>query len=78
MKIKIVHTADNHIGMKFGSYPPNVKERLIEERVNALEAIITKANNLEAHFLVVAGDLFDSVNMKVSDIKKVAELLNHF
>lgn len=78
MKIKIVHTADNHIGMKFSNYPSPVKEQLIAERIMALNNIVNIANNKQAHFLVVAGDLFDTTNVKVSDIKEVATLLNTF
>ena len=78
MSIKIVHTADNHIGMKFSNYPSPVKEHLIAERIAALKNIITIANQKKAHFLVIAGDLFDTINVKVADIKDVAVLLKTF
>ena len=56
---RILHTADNHIGISFGRYPDAVCDRLLEERFTALERIVATANEREAHFLVVAGDLFD-------------------
>ena len=56
---RILHTADNHIGISFGRYPESTQGRLIEERFTALERIVATANECEAHFLVVAGDLFD-------------------
>lgn len=78
MTIKILHTADNHIGMKFNNYPSSVKDQLIAERIEALKNIVQIANQKQVHFLVIAGDLFDSTNIKQSDIKEVATLLNTF
>ncbi len=80
MNIRIVHTADNHIGLKFKSrqYPPGVRSTLVQERLDALSRVITTANEREAHFLVVAGDLFDSVHVSQSDIKSVADILRTF
>jgi DNA repair exonuclease SbcCD nuclease subunit len=77
--IRIVHTADNHIGMKFNSrYPANVSERLVNERIDALKRIIGKANEFNAHFIVIAGDLFDSVSISQKDIKTTADALGTF
>ncbi len=78
MTIKIVHTADNHIGMKFNSYPPEVKAKLVQERFNALKNIVVMANSRAANFLVVAGDLFDTINVSMNDIKEVISVLNGF
>ena len=80
MKIRIVHTADNHIGLKFKSrqYPPDVRSTLVQERLDGLTRVVSTANNREAHFLVVAGDLFDSVNVSKTDIKNVADILRTF
>ncbi len=75
-----MHTADNHIGMKFSNkeYPQKVKEKLLEERLNALKRIVDNANETHCHFLVIAGDLFDSVNVKSGDIKATVKILNSF
>jgi exonuclease SbcD len=80
VKIRIVHTADNHIGLKFKSrqYPPSVRSALVQERLDGLTRVVSTANNREAHFLVVAGDLFDSVNVSKTDIKSVADILRTF
>jgi len=59
MPIRIVHTADSHIGLPFKQYPTAVANRLIEERHSALGRLVTVANEQNAHFFVVAGDLFD-------------------
>jgi len=77
MPIRIIHTADNHIGLPFKQYPA-VAERLIAERFLALERLVAIANEQSAHFFVVAGDLFDSPRVRVGDIDKVAAVLRGF
>lgn len=78
--IRIVHTADNHIGLKFKGrhYGQEVREKLIQERLDALHRIVAVANERQAHFLVVAGDLFDSVNVSLKEIKGAADILKSF
>jgi DNA repair exonuclease SbcCD nuclease subunit len=78
MSIRIIHTADNHIGLPFKQYPGEVGDRLIEERFLALERLVAMANERKAHFFVVAGDLFDSTRVKAGDIEKAAALLRGF
>lgn len=78
MPIRIVHTADNHIGLPFKQYPADVANRLIEERFLALERLVSEANTRDAHFFVVAGDLFDSTRVKAGDIEKAANVLRGF
>ena len=74
MPIRIVHTADNHIGIKYLKYPENVRKTLVSERFDALERLVKMANDKLAHFFVVAGDLFDSTQVKVGDIEKTVAL----
>lgn len=78
MPIRIVHTADNHIGIKYLKYPENVRKTLVSERFDALERLVKMANDKLAHFFVVAGDLFDSTQVKVGDIEKTVALLKGF
>ena len=78
MPIKILHTADNHIGLKFSSYSPTTKERLIQERFDSLQQIVDVGNTQLVNYLVIAGDLFDTTTMKVADITKTANILNGF
>ena len=79
MPIKIVHTADNHIGMRF-SHIPNIeaREKMVAERILALKRIVDFANINKADFLVVAGDLFDKLKTPSDDLKKTATILNNF
>lgn len=78
MPIRIIHTADNHIGLPFKQYPTDVATRLIDERFLALERLVAEANEQKAHFFVVAGDLFDSTRVKKEDIEKAAAVLRGF
>lgn len=78
MSIRILHTADNHIGISFPRYPDDVRERLLAERFEALERLVTTANEREAHFFVVAGDLFDKLSVSAADIKRTVEVLKRF
>ncbi len=78
MSIRIIHTADNHIGLPFKQYPAEVASRLIEERFAALGRLVTVGNEQKAHFFVVAGDLFDSTRVKKEDIDKAAAVLRGF
>ncbi|HMN04435.1 MAG TPA: metallophosphoesterase [Flavobacteriales bacterium] len=78
MPIRILHTADNHIGLSFGSYPDGVRERLVNERFDALQRMVHEANQRQAHFFVVSGDLFDKVTVPVADITRTVDILKGF
>src|SRR5665648_731667 len=60
--MKIFHTADLHIGMKFNNYPEPVRSQLKQARADVLGKIVSIANKQECNIFVVAGDLFDSIN----------------
>ncbi len=78
--IRIVHTADNHLGLQFTSrrYSDELRRRLINERFDALERVVGIATERHAHLLVVAGDLFDSVGVAKRDIERAAAILRSF
>jgi predicted phosphodiesterase len=74
--VRILHTADNHIGLKFSNYKgTSAQEALIQERFDALQNIVDQSNTLDVHFLVVAGDLFDDLKVPQKDIKAVVSIL---
>ncbi len=77
MALKIFHTGDIHIGMRFNNYG-EVKEKLIEARFNSLESMINKSNELNADMFVVAGDLFNSIKVAKKDVKRTVNILNKF
>ncbi len=78
--LRIVHTADNHLGLRFTGrhYPERVRKMLVDERFEALERVVAIANQSRAHLLVVAGDLFDSVGVRGDDIERAATILRRF
>jgi exonuclease SbcD len=78
MSLKILLTADNHIGLRFEGYPDEVKEVLEEERFVALERLIQQANTRHADFVVVAGDLFDRLGVPAGDVKRALGILGQF
>lgn len=78
MSLRILHTADNHIGISFAQYPDAVRGRLLEERFTALERIVATANGRKAHFLVVAGDLFDKQTVTKRMVERAVAVLARF
>lgn len=78
MSLRILHTADNHIGLSFNQYPETARKRLIGERYAALERMVTTANDRKAHFIVVAGDLFDKTTLTQAQIERAVKILGKF
>lgn len=78
MDLKIFHTGDLHIGMKFNNYPDFLKNDLIEARFETLENMILKANKEQSHLFIIAGDLFDKINIAKKDIIRVITILEKF
>lgn len=78
MALRILLTADNHIGISFAQYPDVVRDRLLEERFAALERLVCTANERCAHFLVVAGDLFDKQMVAKKMVEKAVGILARF
>lgn len=76
--MKIYHTADVHIGLKFSTYSASVSKVLVDERFGVLERMVNRANEEGCDFFVVAGDLFDSVSIPDRDVKRAIEILRLF
>lgn len=78
MDLKIQHTGDLHIGMRFSGYPEEIKAKLISARLETLDKIVKMANEKEADILVVAGDLFESITVGKKHISDTIKALNKF
>jgi exonuclease SbcD len=78
MSLRILHTADNHIGLSFNQYPEPARERLIEERFASLGRLVATANERAAHFFVVAGDLFDKTTLTKAQVERAVNILGKF
>lgn len=75
--MKILHTADLHLGMKFAGYP-EVQQELCQARFATLERLVETANAESCDLFVIAGDLFDRVGVAKRDIIQTVGILNRF
>ncbi len=78
MSLKIFHTADLHIGMKFNGYPEGIREQLVEARSGVLDKMIEMANAMQCNLFVVAGDLFNNIRITKGNVERVAESFDAF
>lgn len=80
MSIRIFHTADLHLGLRFtrGGYPPGLRERLVGQRLETLGSMVDTANERGCGLLVVAGDLFDNPRVARGLVRQAAETLGRF
>ncbi len=77
MALRILATADLHLGMRFGGYP-QLQESLAEARFAALEKLVAQANERDCALLIVAGDLFHGLSLPKREIQRAAAALNEF
>jgi DNA repair exonuclease SbcCD nuclease subunit len=78
MALRVLATADLHLGMRFGGYPPLLQADLTEARFAALENLVRQGNARECHLLIVAGDLFHRLSLSKREIQRAADALNEF
>ena len=78
MSVKIFHTGDIHLGMKFNGYGDEIRGTLAEARFLSLENMIEKSNELDADLFVIAGDLFNTTKVAKRDIERSVKILNKF
>jgi exonuclease SbcD len=78
MPLRILHTSDIHLGMKFASYDGEVQQKLVEARFESLSRIVAAANEHRCDLLVVAGDLFDRVTVAKRDGVRAAATFGEF
>ena len=78
MKLKIFHTADVHLGLKFGSYPDELARKLSEARFETLSRMVETANRERCDLFVVGGDLFDHLRVPQRDVLRAARILGQF
>ena len=77
MSIKIIHTADNHIGISYNTVS-QAKTELVKERLDSLKRIVEEGNKELANYLVIAGDLFDLPKLNKSKTTEVTKILKIF
>lgn len=57
---RFLHSADLHLGRRFGTFPEEVRGRLVEARHEALARLAEAARSHGAAHVLIAGDTFDS------------------
>lgn len=77
MSLKIMHTGDLHLGIKFSHYP-EISQELKQARFQALANVVQKANERKCSILAVAGDLYDKINVEEEVILKSIKILDQF
>jgi len=77
--VRIFHTADVHVGLKFTrGYPESLQNLLVDERVAVVARMADLANQEHCQLFVVAGDLFDHLRVSQKVIRQTAEALKRF
>lgn len=77
--VRIFHTADVHVGLKFTrGYPESLQKSLVDERVAVVARMADLANQERCQLFVVAGDLFDHLRVPKKLIRQTAEALRRF
>lgn len=59
-EFRFIHSADLHLGRRFGTLPEEVRGRLVEARHQSLDRLVAAAHRHEARHILIAGDLFDT------------------
>ncbi|HED24257.1 MAG TPA: DNA repair exonuclease, partial [Firmicutes bacterium] len=80
MTLKLLHTADLHLGMTFNNrpYPDDIRKQLVEARFEALGRVVEIANKENCGLLVIAGDLFHRANVAAEAVIKAIDILKRF
>ena len=60
MPFRFIHSADLHLGRRFGNLPEDVRGRLIEARHQIIATLAQAARDHAAQHILIAGDIFDT------------------
>ena len=72
--IRLVHTADLHLGSPFSWFPEQAG-RLRAEQFDAFLSLIELCERERTHLLLIAGDLFDQPEPEPALARRVADAL---
>ncbi len=75
--MKILHSGDHHLGMKFSTHQKNQRE-LVEARFESLERILKVADDESCDYWLIAGDLFDRLTVTLAERRRTIETLSRF
>ncbi len=74
--LKLVHSADWHLGMKFGGFSDEAAKKLKRARIDVLDNVFGEADRQGADAVLCAGDLFDTPDPDRDWWKALADKLN--
>ena len=57
--LKLLHTADWHLGRRFPSFPDEAQKKLSRARMDVVASILDVARRNAVHAILCAGDIFD-------------------
>ena len=57
--LKLLHTADWHLGRRFPAFPEEAQKKLSRARMDVVARILELARRQGVHAVLCAGDLFD-------------------
>ena len=60
MTLKLLHTADWHLGLTHPAFDAESETKLTRARFDVVERILGEAETLQVHAVLVAGDIFDT------------------
>jgi DNA repair exonuclease SbcCD nuclease subunit len=60
--LKLLHTADWHLGRRFPSFPEEAQKKLSRARMDVVGRILAVGRRHSVHAILCAGDLFDDPN----------------
>ena len=60
--LKLLHTADWHLGRRFPAFAESDQKRLMHARLDVIDTILDTAERHQVHAVVCAGDLFDDAD----------------
>jgi len=68
--VRFIHTADWQIGKGYGSFADEAAMVLRQERIGAIDRIAAVAQEFEAAYVVVAGDLWDAPTLPMEIVNE--------
>lgn len=72
-KIKVLHTSNLHLGIRFPGYDGATEAMRIDDIDNAFSGLVDYVVENQVHLLLIAGDLFDKMNPRRETIKSVLD-----
>ena len=73
--LRLLHTADWHLGRRFPSFPEEAQKKLSRARMDVIVSILDVARRNAVHALLCAGDLFDDPEPAVDFWQELAKIL---